>query len=118
MLDLHESFLAALAILSAISGLVLAWLTHRRESKISLLEATSDLIEDFDRIRKALTEENARLARQLEVLRKQLNDETLKRVALEERLGIERELFTKRITLLERELVKLSQAINNSTERR
>lgn len=110
-----ERLLAALAILSGISGLWLAWLTHRRESRISLLQATSDLIEDFDKIRKALTAENERLGKQLEVLRKQLDDETLKRVALEERLGIERELFTKRITLLERELVKLSQAINHTT---
>ena len=110
----HENFLAALAVLSSISGLLLAWLTHRRESKASILKATSDIIEDFDKIRKALTEENARLAGQLEVLRKQLNDETLKRVALEERLSIERELFAKRINLLERELEKLSQAINQT----
>lgn len=109
-----ERLLAGLAIVSAFSGLLLAWLTHRRESRISLLDATSDLIEDFDKIRKALTEENERLGRQLEALRKQLQDETLKRVALEERLAIERELFTKRITLLEKELVKLSQAINNT----
>ena len=111
---MREPLLAALAILSSVSGLLLAWLTHRREGKISLLEATSDLIEDFDKIRKALTEENARLARQLEVLRKRLNDETLKRVALEERLTIERELFSKRIADLERELKKLSQAINQT----
>jgi len=111
---MRENLLAALAILSGFSGLLLAWLTHRRESKRSLLEATSDIIEGFDRIRKALTEENTRLARQLEVLRKRLNDETLKRVALEERLTIERELFSKRIADLERELKKLSQAINQT----
>ena len=113
-LMVRENLLAALAILSSISGLLLAWLTHRREGRTSLLEATSDLIEDFDKIRKALTEENERLGRQLEVLRKQLNNETLKRVALEERLTIERELFTKRITALEGQLRELSRAINNT----
>ena len=110
-----ERLLAGLAILSGFSGLLLAWLTHRRESRISILEATSDLIEDFDKIRKALTAENERLSRQLEVLRTQLHDETLKRVALEERLSIERELFTRRITALEKELKQLSQAINHTT---
>jgi len=108
----HENFLAALAVLSSISGLLLAWLSHRRESGASILKATSDIIADFDRIRKALTEENARLAKQLDLLKKQLNDEMLKRVALEKRLSIERELFTKRITHLERQLRELSQAVN------
>ena len=109
-----ENLLATLAILSGISGLLLAWLTYRRESKNSLLDATSELVEDFDKIRKALADENARLARQLEMLRKQLNDETLKRVALEERLSIERDLFSSRITDLERQLKKLSRSINQT----
>lgn len=112
---MHDDLLAALAIVSGISGLALAWLTHRRESTSSVLQATSGLIENFDRVRKALAEENERLARQLEQLRKELLQEKHRRAALEERLDIERELFDRRIRENEQRLKELTILVANNT---
>jgi predicted RNase H-like nuclease (RuvC/YqgF family) len=111
----HETFLAALAIVSGISGLLLAWLNYRRDATANVLKATSELVDDVDRVRKALKEENERLARQIDQLRKQLLQERHKRIALEERLDIERELFSRRISELERQLEELTTVVANNT---
>jgi len=112
-----DQFLAALAIVSGISGLLLAWLNYRRDSTANLLAATSELVDDFDKVRKALREENEHLARQIDQLRKQLLQERHKRLALEERLDIERELFSRRISELERQLEELTTVVaNNHTD--
>jgi predicted nucleic acid-binding Zn-ribbon protein len=83
-----------MALVSAISGLTLSWLNFRRESR-------SSIIEDLDKVRKALSEENARLSKRIERLQRQLLEETAKRVALEERLELERDIFSHRLTALE-----------------
>lgn len=112
---MHDDLLAALAIVSGISGLALAWLTHRRESTSAILQATSGLVENFDKIRKALSEENERLGRELGKLRKELLQEKHRRAALEERLDIERELFNRRISEMERRLKELTTLVANNT---
>jgi len=110
----REAFLAALAIVSGLSGLLLAWLNYRRDTTAGILQATSELVDDFDKVRKALTEENERLARQIEQLRKELLQEQHKRAALEERLDIERELFSQRISAMERRLKELTTVVANN----
>ena len=112
----HEGFMGALAIVSGISGLVLAWLNYRRDSTANVLQATSELVDDFDKVRKALTEENARLSKKIEKLKKELHQEKLRRVALEERLDIERKLFSKRVSETERQLKELAAMVNNAPQ--
>lgn len=112
---MHDDLLAGLAIISGIGGLALAWLTHRRESTSAILQATSSLVADFDRVRKALSEENERLARQIEHLRKELLQEKHYRASLEERLDIERELFNRRINENESRLTDLTAVVANNT---
>lgn len=114
---MQEVFLAALAIVSGLSGLLLAWLNYRGDSTANVLKATSDLVDDFDKVRKALTEENERLAKQIDQLQKELLQERHKRVALEERLNTERELFSRRISQLECQLKELTTVVaNNATD--
>lgn len=109
-----DQFMAALAIVSGLSGLALAWLNYRRDTTANILKATSELVDDFDKVRKGLTEENGRLAKQIEHLRKELLQETHKRLALEERLNIERDLFSRRITELERRIKELTVVVANN----
>jgi regulator of replication initiation timing len=92
-----EQYLAGLTFISAISGLLLQWLNHRRQS-------TSSIIEDLNKTYQVLAEENERLRTQIQHLRKDLENEVLKRVALQERLDTEREIFSRRIQKLEAQL--------------
>lgn len=112
---MNDQFLAALAIVSGISGLLLAWLTHRREATTTILAATSGLIADFDKVRRALSEENERMSKQVEQLRKDVLQEAHKRASLEERLTIERELFDGRIRQTERQLRELTKVVADNT---
>lgn len=98
-----DRYAFGLAIVSALGGLALQWLNHRRN-------AASSLIKDFETIRKALKEENERLGLQIDQLRKELENEMLKRVALEERLTIERDIFSRRMAVLESQLNQLGAA--------
>lgn len=95
-----ETATTLLSLVAGVSGLVLAWRSNRMQTRAQALD-------DIDQIRQALKEENERLGKQIEHLRKKLENETLKRVALEERLEIERRVFSKRIEILEAGLKKL-----------
>jgi regulator of replication initiation timing len=94
---LIEKYMPGLTLLSAASGLALQWLNHRRQS-------TSSIIEDLNKTYQVLAEENERLRTQIQHLRKDLENEVLKRVALQERLDTEREIFSRRIQKLEAQL--------------
>lgn len=95
------TLLSLLAALTGISGMLLAWKGNRRQER-------SSFIEDLDKVRKALGEENERLQEQITALKLRL-DETEKTIiqlkhekaCTQERVSLEREVFDKKLRQLE-----------------
>lgn len=102
-----EKVMALLSLMAAGSGLLLSWLSHKRQD-------VSAVIDDLSKVNQVLIEENQRLGIRLEQLRKRLENETLKRVTLEERLDIARGVVDRlsgRVGALEAELQKYRKEI-------
>lgn len=105
MMNGTEKIAVLLSLIAGLSGLILAWRSHNIQERASI-------IDDLDQIRQALKDENERLGREIEQLRKRLENEMLKRVALEDRLIQERNVFSQRIEELEIEVRKLRLLAN------
>jgi predicted nuclease with TOPRIM domain len=101
--------MALLTLVAAGSGLLLSWFAHRRQD-------VSAVVEDLDRVRQALNQENERRGIEIEQLRKRLENEMLKRVTLEEKLEIASQIverLRRRVEELEAELQKLRHLRSN-----
>lgn len=133
---------ALLSLVAGISGLLLAWRSYglaRREARLKEFQAgnqhRSGLIDDLEQVLDTLREEYNRLKDkhdklnskhqalrgeydqqriELEQLRRELGDECLKRVALEERLEIERQIFSERMEVMEEKLKRLGHLETNA----